>query len=66
MTAQAETAPLERRAYSVEEFARMFGFSRKHAYELQHRGLIRFKKIGAKTVVLRDEIVRFESSLDDA
>ncbi|MEI2388040.1 helix-turn-helix domain-containing protein [Breoghania sp. JC706] len=56
----------ERRAYSVAEFSAMFGFSRKHAYDLRKQGQVHFKKIGAKTVILIDEIRRFEASLEDA
>jgi hypothetical protein len=57
---------IERRAYTVSEFADMFSISRKHAYELRARGLVTFKKCGAKTVVLASEVLRFEQEMDEA
>ena len=54
---QGEPAPL----VSVEEAARQLGVCRRTIYNLAASGQIRFRKIGARSMVARTEIERIVS-----
>lgn len=52
-------APLERLAYSIREAAKVCGISRQVLYRHSREGKIEFKKVGKRTFVTRDELLRF-------
>ena len=51
----------ERRAYSVDEFARMYGVSRAFIYRLARDGKINISRVEGSSRIFRDELERFES-----
>jgi Helix-turn-helix domain len=59
-------APADLGAFSVKQFATMFGLSRGMAYKLRDEGKLRITKIGARSVVTVAEARRFQASLEDA
>jgi hypothetical protein len=60
----SKTIDVERMAYSIAEFCRMFDMSRSTFYERKRQGLIRTVKEGARTLVLKSEIDRFRTVLE--
>jgi excisionase family DNA binding protein len=66
MIDEDSTAPLERLAYTVKEAAKVCGISRQMLYRIERDGKITFKKVGRRTFILRDELVRFLESSPDA
>jgi excisionase family DNA binding protein len=54
---------LERLAYSVREAAKICGMSKSTMYRLAESGRLRFKRVGKRTLVTREELLRF---LDEA
>jgi excisionase family DNA binding protein len=52
-------APLERMAYSVSEAAKVCGLSTFTLYKNAREGKIQFKKVGGRTFVTREELLRF-------
>lgn len=54
-----------REAYTVEEFAEMFGISRSTTYALFRKGTVRPSRILGRTVITKAEKDRFAASLHD-
>ena len=50
--------------YSVVEFAELFGLCRGAVYALHKDGLIRFAKIGSRSIITPAEAKRFQAALD--
>ena len=51
-----------RKYFSVQEVADYFGISRRAAYDLVYRGVIRGHKFGGSVRVSREEVLRFEEA----
>ncbi|MEP9370597.1 helix-turn-helix domain-containing protein [Mesorhizobium sp. KR1-2] len=60
-----EVADLPRLAYSIDEFARMFGISRSAVFDLLKSGEVRRSKILTRTVIHASEVRRFAACLTD-
>ncbi len=56
----APTAPI---AYPVAQASKEIGVSRSRMYELLARGEIPARKLGGRTIILRDDLVRYVQSL---
>lgn len=52
-----------RLAWSITEFAEMFGISKGHVYKLAQSGDLHIAKIGGRAVVADEEVQRFSASL---
>lgn len=52
-----------RLAYSVPEAAEMIGVSRSRMYQLMAEGVIAARRLGGRTLVLHDDLVRYLGSL---
>ena len=50
---------------SIEEVSKATGIGRTKVYEAINKGLLRAKKYGARTVILKDDLESFLSNLDD-
>jgi excisionase family DNA binding protein len=62
----SEEAPpreLTRFAYSVAETAAHIGVSKKTVYELLNRGELRAVRMGGRTLIRREELLRFLDGL---
>jgi Helix-turn-helix domain len=57
-------APADLGAFSVKQFATMFGLSRGMAYKLRDEGKLRITKIGARSVITVAEAKRFQRALE--
>ena len=55
----------DRIAYDVREACAMLGIGLNSFYEAVRSGKLKAKKLGAKTLVLRDDIKEFARSLPD-
>jgi excisionase family DNA binding protein len=53
----------EKLAYTITEVAKVTGFSAASIYRWCHDGRLRLKRVGARTFVTREELLRF---LDEA
>jgi excisionase family DNA binding protein len=58
----APTSTVDRLAYSPGDAAAALGVARSHVYELLARGELHGRKIGRRTVILHDELVRYLDS----
>ena len=50
---------MERRCYSIQEFAKLFGISRSFTWKLHYANRLAFAKIGGRTVITQEEADRF-------
>jgi len=58
-------APTARRFCGVEEFARIFGISRSHAYELVARGEIPALRLGRRVLIPLSFLDELDGGCDD-
>jgi excisionase family DNA binding protein len=54
---------VERRAFTIQEAARILSISRSTLYELLHWGALPAKKCGARTLILADDLDAFLRNL---
>jgi hypothetical protein len=52
-------------AFSVAEFCRSYGISRSLAYEERRAGRIRFRKVGARTLILASDAEEWARALPE-
>jgi excisionase family DNA binding protein len=50
-------------AYSVEDFADVLAIGRTKAWQLVRKGDIPVRRIGRRTVILREDIIKYVESL---
>lgn len=53
-------------AFSVAEFCTRYGISRSLAYEERRAGRIRFRKVGARTLILTSDAEEWARALPEA
>jgi excisionase family DNA binding protein len=53
---------MNKHAYSVDEAARLFSLSRSKLYELKKAGLLRFHKIGRRTLIFHADLMALVGS----
>jgi excisionase family DNA binding protein len=54
---------IEKRGLSVKEVCHVAGFGRSTFYEVVAAGLLLFRKLGRRTIVLREDLDRFLAAL---
>ena len=52
-------------SYSIEETRKITGIGRTKLYEAINEGLVKAKKYGKRTFILKDDLEEFLSSLND-
>jgi len=60
-----DVAPLERLAYTVNEAAQVTGFSIQTLYKKAREEKLKLKKVGRRTFVTREELLRFLAAAPD-
>ena len=63
---QRQYDELDRAAYSISDTLRLLSLSRTTLYELAKSGQIRIRKVGRKSLVLREDIAGFLDKLSEA
>lgn len=60
-----DVAPLERLAYTVVEAAKVTGLSMQTLYKNAREDKLKLKKVGRRTFVTREELLRFLAAAPD-
>ena len=55
-------APVEKLAFSVDEFAAMFSVCRTSVYKMHNNNELKFIKVGGRTLVPKSEIERLKTA----
>jgi excisionase family DNA binding protein len=59
MHSTLEKPPVDRLAYSIAEAMQATGISRGHFYKLLHEGHLTRRKVGKRTLILREDLQNF-------